>query len=111
MSEKNTFDNLPKAVGALSDKLENMEKWLHEQLGSQNQPLPDQLLTVEQTAEFLNLSIPTIYSKVNRRELPVSKRGKRLYFSRAELLEYVKIGRRKTNEEISKEADAFLSRK
>lgn len=69
---------------------------------------PDQLLTVEETAQFLNLSIPTVYSKVSKKELPVMKRSKRLYFSQAELTEYLKKGRRKTNLELEKEAEAYL---
>jgi len=39
------------------------------------------------------------------------KRGKRLYFSRTELLEYLKAGRKKTNAEIEGEAETYLKRK
>jgi len=51
---------------------------------------PDQLLTIQQAAEFLSLSVPTLYSKVSKGELPVMKRSKRLYFSRIQLMEYLK---------------------
>lgn len=69
----------------------------------------EQLLTVQQAAQFLNLTVPTIYSKVSKRELPCMKRGKRLYFSSTELMEYLKEGRKKSNAEIDKEAEAYLS--
>jgi len=69
------------------------------------------LLTIKQAAEFLNLSVPTVYSKVSRGELPVMKRSKRLYFSKAELLDYIKGGRKKTNSEIESEALQSLVRK
>jgi len=69
---------------------------------------PEQLLTIQQAGSFLNLSIPTIYSKVSRNEIPYMKRGKRLYFSHAELLEYVKTGRKKTNSEVEAEANSYL---
>lgn len=69
----------------------------------------DQLLDIKQAAEFLNLKVPTIYSKVSKKELPVMKRGKRLYFSRMELMEYIKAGRKKSNAEIEQEAEAYLS--
>ena len=36
------------------------------------------------------------------------KRSKRLYFSRTELMEYLKEGRKKSNAEIEKEAEAYL---
>lgn len=72
---------------------------------------PEQLLTVQEAAQFLNLTAPTIYSKVSKGELPVMKGSKRLYFSRAELLEYVKTGRKKSNAEIEAEAETYLSNK
>lgn len=69
---------------------------------------PEQLLTIQEAAEFLSLTVPTMYSKVSKGELPVMKRSKRLYFSRTELLEYLKDGRKKSNAEIEAEAKAYL---
>ena len=69
----------------------------------------EKLLTIQEAAEFLNLTVPTIYSKVSKGELPVMKRSKRLYFSRTELLEYLKQGRKKSFTEIEQEAEAYLS--
>ena len=68
----------------------------------------EKLLTIHEAAEFLTLTVPTIYSKVSKGELPVMKRSKRLYFSRTELLEYIKDGRKKSNTEIEQEAKAYL---
>ncbi len=70
---------------------------------------PEQLLTVPEAAEFLNLKVPTIYSKISKGELPVMKRGKRLYFSSTELMEYLKAGRKKSYAEIEQETEAYLS--
>ena len=72
---------------------------------------PEQLLTIQEAAEFLSLTVPTMYSKVSKGELPVMKRSKRLYFSRTELLEYLKDGRKKSNAEIEQEAKAYLLNK
>jgi excisionase family DNA binding protein len=72
---------------------------------------PDQLLTIQQTAEFLSLAVPTIYSMVSRGDLPVMKRSKRLYFSRVELIEYLKQGRKKTLAETASEAETYLKKK
>lgn len=68
----------------------------------------ERLLTIQEAAEFLNLTVPTLYSKVSRCEIPCMKRSKRLYFSRTELLEYLKEGRKKSNAEIEQEANAYL---
>jgi len=71
----------------------------------------EELLSIQQASELLNLSVPTLYSKVSKGELPVMKRSKRLYFSKTELIEYLKAGKRKTSAEIEAEADAYLSNK
>ena len=70
----------------------------------------DSFLTVQEAADFLNLTTPTIYSKVSRGELPFMKRSKRLYFSKEELLNYVKAGRQQTNAEIESEANLYLKK-
>lgn len=84
-------------------RLSNIENLLldlkHGELIQSTQPHPDKLLTVQEAAEFLNIAVPTIYSKVSLRELPHHKRGKRLYFSLDDLIAYVKDGKRLTWEE------------
>ena len=71
----------------------------------------EKLLTVKGAADFLNLSVPTIYSKVSKGELPVMKRGKRLHFSSTELMQYIKDGRKLTNSEIETEAENYLQKR
>jgi len=72
----------------------------------------NQLLTVQDTAKFLSLSVPTIYSKVSKGELPgVCKRGKRLYFQRDVITNWIKEGRKKSNAEIEQEAEQYLKTK
>jgi excisionase family DNA binding protein len=78
---------------------------------NQSSEAKDEILTIDQAAGFLNLTKPTIYSLVSRNELPVMKRSKRLYFSKQELINYLKQGRNKTNKEIEAEAKHFLNRK
>lgn len=70
----------------------------------------EEIFNIDEAAEFLNLKNPTIYSLVSRGELPVMKRSKRLYFSKLELINYLKQGRNKTNSEIESEAKHFLNR-
>lgn len=103
-----TFNNLPEAVADLSNEIGEIKRLLLEQT-IQPQADPDKLLTIQQAAELLTLSVPTLYGYVHRAEIPVCKRGKRLFFSRQELLSWVKEGRRKTTAEISAEADEYMS--
>ncbi len=107
--EKPTFEQLPEAVLQLHEKLNNIEQLLLNQEKGQTQE--DQILTIQQASEVINLSVPTIYGLVQRSALPVSKQGKRLYFSKAELIDWIKQGRKKTAQEISAEADAFIAQR
>jgi excisionase family DNA binding protein len=102
-----TFEKLPEAVAQLLNEVANLKELF---ISKNNQPLPeeDKLLSITEAAEFLSLTVPTMYSKVSKGELPVMKRSKRLYFSRTELLEYLKDGRKKSNAEIEQEAKAYL---
>lgn len=70
-----------------------------------------EFLTVHEAANFLSLAVPTIYSMVSRKELPVMKRSKRLYFSRLELMNYLKAGRNRTLKESAQEAIDLLQKK
>lgn len=71
----------------------------------------DELLTVQDTAKFLSLSVPTIYGLISKGELPVMKRSKRCYFSKVELINYLKQGRKKTFAETATEAETYLKKK
>jgi excisionase family DNA binding protein len=99
-----TFEDLPNIIGKLFVKLDKIEKLLKARKinDSDNN---EELLTIEGAAELLKLSVATIYTKVCKNEIPVNKQGKRLYFYRAELLDWIKSGRIKTIAEIQQEVE------
>jgi excisionase family DNA binding protein len=68
---------------------------------------PEGFMTVQECADFLNLSTTTIYILVHKRKIPFFKPpgSKRLHFSREELTAYVKAGRHKSLSDIKFEAD------
>ena len=103
-----TFEQLPTAVTLLTKEVSELKALLLRKSEQPTTQQQDELLTIQQASELLNLSVPTLYSKVSKGELPVMKRSKRLYFSRTELLEYLKAGRKKSNAEIEQEAKAYL---
>ena len=107
--ENPTFEQLPSAVSKIFDKLTSIELLLTQK----NNPVsePDEILTITETAKLLNLSVTTIYGKVSRKDIPVSKQGKRLYFSRFELNEWIKSGRKMTATEIENSAASYLLEK
>lgn len=101
-----TFENLPAAVGEIRDRLRLIEQHL-ENL-STSDPSHKHLMTISEAAQFLSLSTSTIYSKVCKMEIPVHKRGKRLYFEKHELYDWIRAGKRKTAEQLHEEADEYL---
>ncbi len=94
--ETMTFEQLPQAVATLIEKISKIEEILTEKNEQK-----EKFLTIEEAAKFLDFTVSTVYAKVSRGELPYMKRGKRLYFSNIELVEYLKAGRKKTNAEIN----------
>jgi len=104
--EQITFEQLPSAFVELFHKVENIEKLLERRRDAT--PVVEELLTIQAAADFLKLSVPTLYGLVSRSQLPVSKRGKRLYFSKAELAAWIKEGRKKTLVEMQADADRYL---
>jgi excisionase family DNA binding protein len=103
-----TFEQLPKAVTQLYEKLNTIENLL---LNQSNRADEDQLLTIQQTGELLKLSVPTLYGYVSRNEIPFSKKGKRLYFSRKDILAWVSEGHKKTVSEVRAEANTYVKKK
>ena len=93
----------------LNKKLDCLQSSVDKLLNKQGEE--NEWLNVQQTADFLTLTVPTIYSKVSKREIPFSKRDKRLYFLKSDLIEYIKDGRVKTVSEVEAEADQFLTSK
>ena len=104
------FNDLPKAVTSLQETVNNIERLLL-QKSNEHQPEADELLTVQDTAKFLTLSVATVYGLIAKGEIPVMKRSKRCYFSKVELINYLKQGKRKTFAETANEADQYLTQK
>lgn len=106
-----TFEQLPSAVTLLTKEISELKTLLLNSSKEKSPEKQDELLSIQQAAKLLNLSVPTLYSKVSKNELPFMKRSKRLYFSHTELIDYLKAGKRKSSAEIEAEADAYLSNK
>lgn len=91
-------------LDAILRGLERIETLLENLLSEKSSG--DDLITITETSQLVKLSVSTIYSKVNRNEIPAFKIGKRLYFSRVEITAWIKSGRKKTIAEIRSEIDA-----
>jgi hypothetical protein len=72
-----TFEQLPKAISELLERVANIEKLLDNDRSDTSDS--DSVFSIAQASAFLNLPVSTIYGKVCKREILVSKKGKRLY--------------------------------
>jgi len=69
----------------------------------------EEILDVDATAKFLGISKGCLYKKTYKMEIPRFKRGKRLYFKRSELIEWISEGKLKTMKDIEMEAANYLA--
>ena len=88
---------------------ETLETFFAEKNLLQNRTEADEIGGIDLAVKITNLAKPTIYGLASDRQIPHSKRGKRLYFSRNELLQWLTDGKRKTQAEIAAEAANFQS--
>ena len=105
-----TFEQLPQAVTDLQRTATDLQQTVNDIKKLLQQPTAptDELLTVQDAAKFLSLSVPTIYGLIHKGELPAIKRTKRVYFSKFELMTYLKQGRKKTIKDFANDADTYL---
>lgn len=80
-------------------------------LAHQAPPQPEPIGGIDMAEQITGLRKQTIYGLVSSRAIPCMKVGKRLYFDRAELLEWIKAGKKKTIGELNAEAEAVTQRK
>jgi hypothetical protein len=65
----------------------------------------DEIGGTELAQRITGLKVPTIYSLCSARKIPHSKRGKKLYFSKNELLAWLRENRRRTVSELAAESE------
>ena len=103
-----TFDQLPAFMKNIDERLERMEELLNKTFRPEISD--EEYVSAKNASVLLNFALSTLYSKVCRREIPFYKQGNRLYFSRNELLGWIKDGRKKTLIDIDISAAAIVNR-
>jgi excisionase family DNA binding protein len=70
-----------------------------------------EIMTIDEAADLLCLAKPTLYGLTSTRKLPHFKKGKRLYFIKADLVKWIQEGKVKTMKEIENDATNYLHKK
>lgn len=79
----------------LHNRLDRLESLLLERLPpSEATPMTPEIGGLALAQEITRLSQARIYALVSMRQIPHSKKGNKLYFNRAELISWVKAGKR-----------------
>lgn len=105
--ENPTFDDLPQAVSEILRRLDRIERKLEiREEGDEGKEEEERVLNTEQAAELLGIAKGTVYKKLHADELPCYRpQGfKKVLFLKSDLIEFIRSGRVKTAEEMSKEA-------
>lgn len=80
-----SFDNLPRSVAELHEKIDRLTGMLGQFISSTAAtPLPE-FMTVEDVSAMLCKSVSTIYAMTSEHRIPYRKQGNKLYFLRSEI--------------------------
>jgi excisionase family DNA binding protein len=107
--EKLTFEELPMAVALLLEKVSRIEQLLSG--GKSTENLVKTMLSVNEAAEYMGLSLSSMYKLTHRRELPIYKpSGGKVYFKKEDIIAYQSRHRLKSQEEIELEAINYVNK-
>lgn len=101
MGKKISFDELPRAVSELTEQVSTLTEMVSALQSSK--PNEKTLIGIDEACEVLHKAKPTIYALVRKGTIPSYKRGKKLYFYREELIEWIESGRKSVSQPISSE--------
>lgn len=80
-----SFDNLPRSVAELHEKIDRLTGMFEQFISSTAvTPLPE-IMTVEDVSAMLCKSVSTIYAMTSEHRIPYRKQGNKLYFLRSEI--------------------------
>lgn len=68
----------------------------------------DPIFTTQEAADFLKISIKTLYTKMHLRQIKYSRPGKYAYFKYSDLLEYINRAGIATQYELEEGAERFI---
>ena len=79
-----------------------LTRLVQESIQSRKPALPEEATDgIELAVEVTGLAKGTVYNLVAERKIPHYKRGKRIYFNRQELLNWIREGKRLTKDELT----------
>ena len=102
-ADRLTFDDLPKVVKVLSDRIESLENLIKTVVPLGAEKGVDKWFTIEELSLYIpgKPSISTLRDKARRFEIPSKKSGGRWIFLKSDIDAWLKSGKRMTYDEIN----------
>lgn len=107
MSEqKITFDEMPRAVSWMMDKLNELDKKIDKLAVKESSEINEQWMNLKELCECLpsHPAEQTIYGWTSTHYIPYHKKGRRLLFLKSEIDEWIHKSKMKSQEEMREEA-------
>ena len=114
MNDKDiTFENLPKIMSWVIDKLNKLDSKLDSLNSIPQVPSADQWMNLKELCEYLpsHPAEQTVYGWTSCHQIPFHKRGKRIMFLKSEIDVWLHAGKRKSQKELAEEAAQFINAK
>ena len=91
-------------------KLEIIEKSIEELKSNfiENNNISSEIFDVKELADYIKLTVPTVYGLVHKNKIPFYKKGKKLYFKKDEINEWLSEGRNRSKSELNKMAIEYI---
>jgi excisionase family DNA binding protein len=102
LTQQPTFEQMPSFLAGIAGEVLTIKETL---LNTSLHVEAEKPTDVPGAADHTNLDEQTIYRLVRQKEIPFHKRGKKLYFYKSELNQWIKSGKGKTLEELQNEAE------
>ena len=100
MQEEMTFNDLPKVVSRMFNKVERMERVIDiikDEVCKRSVPASEHTpMTIDEACEFLKMKKSTMYYHIERDNIPATKRGKNYILFKDELVSWLESGRKNT---------------
>jgi excisionase family DNA binding protein len=94
----------------LFEKLDRIEKAI-QKLNLKNSVVPaDQSMNISEVANYIKAAKSTIYGLTHKNTIPYYKLGKKLYFKKSEIDEWINSKKRKTKNDIEDAANEYMSK-
>lgn len=107
------FDDLPKAISWMMDKLNELDSKLDGISSKQVAEPAEQWLNLKELCNYLpsHPAEQTVYGWTSCHQIPFHKKGKRIMFLKSEIDDWLYSGKSKSRKEIEKDAIQYVKSK